>query len=182
MKLVIMSATFDLKTFVDFFGFDRCKCLNIKGREYDVGIFYTSAAVADYLKAVEQTIFEICSLKPVLPGDILVFLTSSLEIEAVAKSLKEQKFDEKFDLYITQLYSTLPSNQQLKSIEPMVSRKLRRVVLSTNIAETSLTIPGVQFVIDCGFVRRRYFSPTKNIEALVTVPISACEALQRTGR
>merc|ERR1739848_471948 len=117
-----------------------------------------------------------------LVGDILIFLTSSLEIEQCVKSMFEKGMDKKFELFITKLYSTLPSNQQLKSIESMFSRRLRRVVVATNIAETSLTIPGVQYVIDCGFVRRRYFSPQDNIEAIVTVPVSGGEALQRTGR
>lgn len=140
LKLIVMSATFDMKNFVDFFGFDKCKCLSVQGRENAVSIFYLSAAVPNYIKAVEQTIVDICSQKPSIPGDILVFLTSSIEIEECVKSLKSNEFDKKFDLFITQLYSTMPSNQQLKSIEPMMSRKLRRVVVSTNIAETSLSI------------------------------------------
>lgn len=180
LKTVIMSATFDISNFVSFYGEDNCSVLNIAGREHVVDVFYLQQACPDYIKASIQTVEDIC--REGVPGDILIFLTSSIEIEDCINRIRDQKLDEKLKLYVTPLYSTLPANVQLKSIEPMTSRHLRRVVVSTNIAETSLTIPGVQYIIDCGFVRRRFFSPLDNIEAVVTVQCSVSECLQRTGR
>ena len=112
-------------------------------------------------------------------GDILVFLTGQQEIENAIKSLKED--DDAQDLELYPIYSSLETLEQRLIFDPP-SRGKRKVVLSTNIAQTSVTVPGITFVVDCGFVKQVLYDHKTHMDALVVVPISQAAATQRAGR
>ncbi|GMM34699.1 DEAH-box RNA-dependent ATPase [Saccharomycopsis crataegensis] len=181
LKVIISSATVNSKKFSDFFG--NVPIFNVPGRRYPVDIFYTEQPESNYLFASVTTIFQI-HLSQDTPGDILVFLTGQEEIEAIEEILKDTcaKLGNKIKpLIIAPIYSNLPIELQTKIFEP-TPQGSRKVVLATNIAETSITIDGIKYVIDPGFVKEKVFNPTTGMESLVVVPCSQASAQQRAGR
>ncbi|KAI9873817.1 MAG: Cyclin-dependent kinase catalytic subunit, partial [Watsoniomyces obsoletus] len=117
-------------------------------------------------------------------GDILVFLTGQEEIEAMEANLQEtaRKLGSKVkEMIICPIYANLPTDLQAKIFEP-TPPNARKVVLATNIAETSLTIDGIVYVIDPGFVKENQYNPRNGMESLVVVPCSRASAGQRAGR
>ena len=160
-------------------------------------MFYTQQPEANYLHAAVTTILQIHTTQP--KGDILLFLTGQDEIEATEENLKETMYalgDKVPELIIAPIYANLPSEMQSKIFEPTpegarkVSRLLTpklytdvfQVVLATNIAETSITIDGVVYVIDPGFVKQNNYNPKTGMSSLVVEPISRASAQQRAGR
>lgn len=182
LKLIISSATVNSKKFSDFF--DNAPIFNVPGRRYPVDIYYTQQPEANYLSATITTIFQIHLSQPT-PGDILVFLTGQEEIELVEENLKEtcMKLGNSLakELIVTPIYSNLPIELQSRIFEPTPANA-RKVVLATNIAETSITIDGIKYVIDPGFVKEKVFNPTTGMESLVVTPCSQASAQQRAGR
>lgn len=180
LKLLISSATMDAQKFQKYF--DNAPIFNIPGRRYPVDIHYTSQPEANYLAAAITTVFQIHITQG--PGDILVFLTGQEEIEAAEQSLQEtaRKLGGKVpEMIIAPIYANLPSELQTKIFEPTPPGS-RKVVLATNIAETSLTIDGIVYVIDPGFVKENVFNPRTGMESLVVTPCSRASAGQRAGR
>ena len=112
-------------------------------------------------------------------GDMLVFLPGAPEIRRT-QALLEDSLGSRVE--VLPLYGELPQEQQDAALAPRVGEQLRRVVLSTSIAESSLTIPGVRLVIDCGLSRRSVFNPGTGLSRLVTVKTSTSSADQRAGR
>ncbi|PGH01203.1 pre-mRNA-splicing factor ATP-dependent RNA helicase DHX16 [Blastomyces parvus] len=180
LKLLISSATIDAQKFQKYF--DDAPIFNIPGRRYPVDIHYTSQPEANYLAAAITTVFHIHISQGA--GDILVFLTGQEEIEAAEQSIQEtaRKLGSKIpELIICPIYANLPSELQAKIFEP-TPPGARKVVLATNIAETSLTIDGIVYVIDPGFVKENVFNPRTGMESLVVTPCSRASAGQRAGR
>ena len=180
LKILISSATMDAEKFSEFF--DGAPIFGIPGRRYPVDIYYTKAPEADYLEAVVITVLQIHVTQPF--GDILVFLTGQEEIESAAELLttRTRGLGTKIaELIILPIYSTLPSDMQAKIFEA-TPEGARKVVLATNIAETSLTIDNIIYVIDCGFCKQTSFNPRTGMESLVVTPISKASARQRAGR
>lgn len=180
LKLLISSATMDAQKFCDYF--EGSAIFNIPGRRYPVDIHYTQQPEANYLNAAITTVFQIHTSAP--QGDILVFLTGQDEIEAAEQSLTEtaRKLGNKIkELVICPIYANLPSELQSKIFEP-TPPNARKVVLATNIAETSLTIDGIVYVIDPGFVKENVYNPRTGMESLVVSPCSRASANQRMGR
>jgi len=180
LKLLISSATMDAVKFQKYF--DDAPIFNIPGRRYDVDVHYTSQPEANYLAAAITTVFQIHVTQPA--GDVLVFLTGQEEIEAMEANLQEtaRKLGNKVkELVICPIYASLPTDLQAKIFEP-TPPGARKVVLATNIAETSLTIDGIVYVIDPGFVKENQFNPRSGMESLVVVPCSRASAGQRAGR
>ncbi|OQD70118.1 hypothetical protein PENDEC_c026G07027 [Penicillium decumbens] len=180
LKLLISSATMDAQKFQKYF--DDAPIFNIPGRRYPVDVHYTSQPEANYLAAAITTVFQIHVTQG--QGDILVFLTGQEEIEAAEQSLQEtsRKLGSKIpEMIICPIYANLPSELQTKIFEP-TPPKARKVVLATNIAETSLTIDGIVYVIDPGFVKENVFNPRTGMESLVVTPCSRASANQRAGR
>ncbi|KAK5712111.1 hypothetical protein LTR15_012180 [Elasticomyces elasticus] len=181
LKLLISSATLDAQKFSEFF--DEAPILNIPGRTYDVEMNYSLQPEANYLSAAITTVFQIHLSQP-MPGDILVFLTGQDEIEQAEQSLQEtaKKLGSAApELMICPIYANLPTDLQQRIFEPTPPR-CRKVVLATNIAETSLTIDNIVYVIDPGYVKENRYTPATNMESLVAVPISRASANQRAGR
>jgi len=180
-KLLISSATLDAEKFSKYF--DDAPIFRIPGRRYPVDILYTKAPEADYLDAAVVTCLQVHATQP-LPGDVLVFLSGQEEIEQAEEALKRRtrgtgrRFGE---LLVCPIYANLPSHLQAKIFEPTPAGA-RKVVLATNIAETSLTIDGVRFVVDPGFAKQTAYNPRSGMESLVVTPVSRASAMQRTGR
>jgi len=187
LKLVVMSATLDAGKFQDYF--DNAPLLTIPGRTHPVEIFYTPEPERDYLEAAIRTVVQI-HLCEEEDGDILLFLTGQEEIDEACKRIKreiENLGPEVGDMKIIPLYSTLPPNMQQRIFEGAPPKKPngaigRKVVVSTNVAETSLTIDGVVFVIDPGFSKQKVYNPRIRVESLLVSAISKASAQQRAGR
>lgn len=180
LKLLISSATMDAQKFAKYF--DDAPIFNIPGRRYPVDIHYTPQPEANYLAAAVTTVFQIHITQG--KGDILVFLTGQEEIEAAEQNLQEtaRKLGSKVpEMVICPIYASLPSELQSKIFEP-TPPGARKVVLATNIAETSLTIDGIVYVIDPGFVKENVYNAHTGMESLVVTPCSRASANQRSGR
>ncbi|KAK8465864.1 hypothetical protein PHAVU_009G193400 [Phaseolus vulgaris] len=180
LKLLISSATLDAEKFSDYF--DSAPIFRIPGRRYPVEINYTKAPEADYLDAAIVTSLQIHVTQP--PGDILVFFTGQEEIETAEEILKHRTrgLGTKIaELIICPIYANLPTELQAKIFEP-TPEGARKVVLATNIAETSLTIDGIKYVIDPGFCKMKSYNPRTGMESLLVTPISKASANQRAGR
>ncbi|MGH0124482.1 UNVERIFIED_CONTAM: hypothetical protein FKN15_077167 [Acipenser sinensis] len=180
------------KQFRDFFNLnesgnpskDTCGILTVEGRTFPVDVFYTMSPVPDYVKATVETVMKIHESEG--DGDVLAFLTGQEEVERVVSMLVEQsralsRSGMKKHLRALPMYAGLPYSEQMKVFE-RVPHTVRKVVVATNIAETSITINGVVFVIDCGFVKLRAYNPKTAIESLVVAPVSQASASQRAGR
>lgn len=180
LKLLISSATMDARKFQKYF--DDAPIFNIPGRRYPVDVHYTSQPEANYLAAAITTVFQIHISQD--RGDILVFLTGQEEIEAAEMNLQEtmRKLSSKIgEMIICPIYASLPTDLQAKIFEPTPAGA-RKVVLATNIAETSLTIEGIRFVVDPGFQKLNTYNPRNSLESLVVEPTSRASAGQRAGR
>ena len=180
LKLLISSATMDCQKFSEFF--DDAPIFRIPGRRFPVDIYYTKQPEADYLQAVVITVFQIHVTQPL--GDILVFLTGQEEIESATEMISERvrALGKKIkELLVLPIYSNLPSDMQIKIFEP-TPPNARKVILATNIAETSLTIDGIIYVIDPGFCKQKSYNARTGMESLVVTPISKASANQRAGR
>ncbi|XP_077240864.1 RNA helicase family protein isoform X2 [Tasmannia lanceolata] len=180
LKLIIMSASLDARGFSEYFS--GARAVHIQGRQYPVDILYTYHAEPDYLDAALITIFQIHLEEG--PGDILVFLTGQEEIESVERLIQErvQQLPEGSQkILIVPIYASLPSEQQMQVFRP-APLGFRKVILATNIAETSVTIPGIKYVIDPGLVKARSYNPLTGMESLIIIPTSKAQALQRSGR
>ncbi|MFS8028726.1 putative RNA helicase [Helianthus anomalus] len=182
LKLLISSATLDAEKFSDYF--DDAPIFKIPGRRYPVEIYYTKAPEADYLDAAIVTALQIHVTQPPGDGDILIFLTGQEEIETAEETFKDRtrglgsKIQE---LIICPIYANLPTELQAKIFEPTPAGA-RKVVLATNIAETSLTIDGIKYVIDPGYVKMKSYNSRTGMESLQVTPTSKASADQRAGR
>ena len=180
LKLIVTSATLDPEKFSKyFFG---CPIFSIPGRTHPVEYLYTKEPEADYLGTSLVTAMQIHLSEP--PGDILLFLTGQGETDMACQILNERmrilgpKVPE---LIILPIYSALPSESQSRVFEP-TPPGARKLVVATNVAETSLTIPGIYYVIDPGFSKQNSYDPRLGMSSLVVMPISQAEARQRAGR
>lgn len=159
----------------------------VPGRLHPVEIFYTTQPEADYIEGAIRTAVQIHRNEPA--GDVLVFLTGEEEIEDACNRIRKELGQlgngaGAFKVY--PLYSSLPPAQQQRIFEPAPQSKNckpgRKIVVATNIAETSLTIDGIVYVIDPGFSKQKVFNPRIRVESLLVSPISRASAQQRAGR
>ncbi|KAK9361155.1 P-loop containing nucleoside triphosphate hydrolase protein [Lipomyces starkeyi] len=180
LRLLISSATMDAQKFSEFF--DDAPIFQIPGRRYPVDIYYTPQPEANYIQAAVNTIFQIHTSKQ--KGDILVFLTGQDEIETMQENIQDicYKLGNKIqEIIVCPIYANLPPDQQTKIFEP-TPKNARKVVLATNIAETSITIDGIVYVIDPGYVKENVYNPRSGMESLVVTQCSQASANQRAGR
>ncbi|GAA5982727.1 hypothetical protein JCM11641_007769 [Rhodosporidiobolus odoratus] len=182
-KIVVMSATIDAKRFSEFF--NDAPVLFVQGRQHNVTLNYAQTPQPDYLDAALKTVFQIHTTY--MPGSILVFLPGQEEIESLNASIRsyaadlEKSYPNKGELIVTPLYAKLPASEQQKAFE-LPRPNQRRVILSTNVAETSVTIPGVKFVVDCGLAKEKRYHGGTGIDSLMVESISQSSAKQRMGR
>ncbi|CAG7729660.1 unnamed protein product, partial [Allacma fusca] len=193
LKLVVSSATVDAEELKSFFNTktasegrgkkDTGVILSMEGRSHPIEIYHSLEPVPDYIRETVETALKIHETEG--PGDILVFLTGQEEVDRAVTLMEENKSRSrgrsKLELLILPMYGSLPPRDQLKVFHS-TPRDSRKIVFATNIAETSITIPGIVYVIDCGFVKMRWFNPDTYTDSLVVVPISQASATQRAGR
>ncbi|KAF2185299.1 P-loop containing nucleoside triphosphate hydrolase protein [Zopfia rhizophila CBS 207.26] len=189
LKLIIMSATLDATKFQKYF--HDAPLLAVPGRTHPVEIFYTPEPERDYVEAALRTVLQIHATEP--EGDILLFLTGEEEIEDACRKINLE-VDEMIreanagPLVVYPLYGTLPPQQQQRIFKPAPpprepgGRPGRKCIVSTNIAETSLTIDGIVYVVDPGFSKQKVYNPRIRVESLLVSPISKASAQQRAGR
>jgi len=180
LKLIVTSATLDAEKFSAYFG--GCPIFSIPGRLFPVSILYSKTPEQDYLDAALITVMQIHLSQP--PGDILLFLTGKEEIDTACEIL----FDRMQSLgkgapplVVLPVYSALPSEMQTKIFEP-AKKGERKCIIATNIAEASLTIDGIFYVVDPGFCKQKCYNPRLGMDSLVVTPISQASAQQRAGR
>jgi ATP-dependent RNA helicase DHX33 len=181
LKIIIMSATMDVDHFSKYF--NNCQAVYLEGRTYPVNVFYTIKPHDDYQTACVATFFKIHRDAPA-NHDVLIFLTGQEEIEAVAHQIRLLAKDPEVEgppLRVCTLYAAQPSSQQMSVFNPSPAN-MRKVIISTNIAETSVTITGIKYIIDCGMVKARTYHPATGLELLKVQRISQEQAWQRTGR
>lgn len=182
LKLIIMSATMDVDHFSKYF--DNCPVLYLPGRTYQVQVLHTKQRHEDYSFAALATLFEIHKSAPV-NDDVLMFLTGKEEIESMINQIrivgKSQDMQGYPPLKCWPLYSLLSPIKQMDAFSRSIGN-YRRVVIATNIAETSVTLQGIKFVIDTGVVKMKRYDATTGLESLKVAKISQAQAWQRTGR
>lgn len=179
-KLIVTSATLDAEKFSRYF--NDCPIFTIPGRTFPVEILYCKEPEPDYLEAAMITIMQIHLSEP--EGDILVFLTGQEEIDTCAEILygrMKALGDLAPELIILPVYGALPSEMQSKIFEP-APQGSRKCIIATNIAEASLTIDGIYYVVDPGFCKQKVYNSKLSMDSLVVTPISVASARQRAGR
>ena len=189
LRIIISSATLSTLKFKNYFS--EAEIIKVPGRRYPVDIYYTKSPEPDYIEAAVITSLQIhISQAEELfdddnsGGDILVFLTGQEEIELAKRMINNQikKLRGKIpNCVVLPIYAALPSEEQAKIFMP-VSKGERKIILATNIAETSITINGIGYVIDSGFCKQMCYDPRTGLETLAVTPISKANANQRAGR
>ena len=185
LKLIIMSATFDIEKFQKYFD---APLVVIKGRTFPVEIKYLSQPTDDYVECAVKKVIDIH--KNEKPGDILLFLTGEEEIESACQQIRDGILELGDDVgyaNVIPIYSTLPPYLQEKIFEPPPKKNPkgipgRKIVVATNIAESSITIDGIVYVVDPGFTKQKVFNPRGKMESLLINIISKENADQRAGR
>ncbi|KAF8950146.1 P-loop containing nucleoside triphosphate hydrolase protein [Flammula alnicola] len=195
LKIVIMSATFDALKFQKYFSKRSntdVPLFKVPGRTHPVEVLYTQEPEPDYVEAAIRTTLMIHRAEE--EGDILLFLTGEAEIEDACRKIKLEADDlinqdpgSAGPLVCIPLYSSLPRQQQQRIFDPPPAAIKggppgRKVVVSTNIAESSLTIDGIVYVVDPGFSKPKVYNPRIGIESVLVSPISKASAQQRAGR
>ena len=185
LKVVVMSATLEAEKFQGYFL--EAPLMRVPGRLHPVEIFYTQDPERDYLEAAIRTAVQIHACEP--PGDVLIFLTGEEEIEDACMKIRREignAGDKVGDVKVIPLYASLPPQQQQRIFDeappPRNGIAGRKIVVSTNIAETSLTIDGIVYVMDPGFSKQKVYNPRIRVESLLVSPISRASAHQRAGR
>ena len=195
LKIIIMSTTLDALKFQKYFGVKEgsAALLKIPGRTHPIEVFYVQEPEPDYVEAAIRTVLMIH--REEAPGDILLFLTGAEEIENVCRRIKLDA-DDLVDhdthaigpLVCIPLYSSLPPHQQQRIFDPPPPAQVlggspgRKVIVSTNIAESSLTIDGIVYVVDPGFSKQKVYNPRIRVESHLISPISKASAQQRASR
>ncbi|KAJ5909101.1 hypothetical protein N7495_001783 [Penicillium taxi] len=196
LRIIISSATLQAEDFLRFFAGDEYqpnaepddrggkvgRIISMEGRMFSVDTLFLENPANDYVERAVKTVMDIHTQEA--EGDILLFLTGREEIDRVIQMLSERAADlhpKMPSLLTLPLYAGLTTDQQMYVFEPAPDNS-RKVVVSTNIAEASVTIDGIVYVVDCGYSKLRAYNPNTGIETLTAVPISKASATQRAGR
>jgi pre-mRNA-splicing factor ATP-dependent RNA helicase DHX38/PRP16 len=181
LKLIVTSATMDSDKFSAFFG--NVPVFQIPGRTFPVDVFYSKTTVEDYVDAAVKQTVQLHLGAP--EGDILVFMPGQEDIEATCEMVQAKLADLETEgakpLLVLPIYSQLPTDLQAKIFQ-RAEEGMRKVVVATNIAETSLTVDGIKYVVDSGYCKLKVFNPRIGMDALQVFPISQANAWQRAGR
>lgn len=186
IHIVIMSATLEIEKFQNFFGSDT-PLLKVPGRQFKVDLIYLEEPVGSYLDEAVSIVCRIHQYEK--PGGILLFLTGEEEIETACSRIRDKiaaliaKSEEGtlMEAVVLPLYAALSPASQQEVFQPVEKNK-RKIVVSTNIAETSVTIDGIVYVVDPGFVKQNQYDPQRHMSRLIVVPVSQAAANQRAGR
>jgi ATP-dependent RNA helicase DDX35 len=195
LRIIISSATLQAEDFRNFFSepkeetaqdgkpaTDIASIISLEGRTYPIDMLYLESPAEDYVEKAVSTVFDIHTNEP--KGDILVFLTGREEIDQAVQAVSERSTQlppGSQSILPLPLYAGLPQDQQMYVFEE-APENYRKVIFSTNISEASVTIDGILYVVDSGFVKLRAYNPTTGIESLTVTPVSKASAAQRAGR
>lgn len=196
LRIIVSSATLQAEDFLRFFAGDEFKSdaeaedlggetgriISLEGRMYPVDMLFLESPAEGYVERAVKTVMDIHLQEG--EGDVLVFLTGREEIDTAIQLLSERAatlHPKSQSILPLPLYSGLTTDQQMYVFEP-TPENTRKVIVSTNIAEASVTIDGIVYVVDCGFAKLRAYNPNTGIETLTAVPISKAAAVQRAGR
>jgi ATP-dependent helicase HrpA len=176
LKIIITSATINLERFSEHF--DNAPYMEVSGRTYPVEVLYRpwQGELEDQTQGILEAIEELMQLSKGLGGDILVFMSGEREIRETSHAIRKAGFQ---GLEVLPLYARLNLAEQNRIFQ---NHKGRRVVLATNVAETSITVPGIRYVIDPGYARISRYSVRTKVQRLPIEPISQASANQRKGR
>ena len=179
MKLIVTSATMNAEKFALFFG--SAPIFYIPGRTFPVETLFSKLPCEDYVAASVKQALTIHLMQPT--GDILIFMTGQEDIEVTCELLAErlEQLPDAPPLSILPIYSQLPADLQAKIFERS-SDNSRKCIVATNIAETSLTVDGIMYVVDSCFCKLKVYNPKIGMDALQITPISQANANQRSGR
>ncbi|EED91700.1 atp-dependent RNA helicase [Thalassiosira pseudonana CCMP1335] len=196
LRVCVMSATLDIATFQAFF--PGSAMIKIPGRQFPVQAVYTDSIQEDYIDSALKTAIQIHKYGE--EGDVLVFLPGQDEIEDLASLNNNNNTDTVQNIkgigtsidsgnsmivngvLICVLYAALPPDAQMIAFRPKPEGCTRKIILSTNIAETSVTLDGIKYVVDCGKHKSREYSSSTGMESLKVSDISKAQAAQRMGR
>ena len=195
LRIIISSATLQAEDFLKFFSesdIDSKKVdnqegdigaiISLEGRTYPIDVLYLESPAENYLEKAISTVFDIHANEP--DGDILVFLTGREEIDQAVEAVSERSAQlppGSRSMLPLPLYAGLPTEKQMYVFDEPPTN-YRKIIFSTNIAEASVTINGIVYVVDCGFVKLRAYNPRTGIETLTATPVSKASAAQRAGR
>ncbi|KAG1663950.1 hypothetical protein FOA52_001076 [Chlamydomonas sp. UWO 241] len=182
LKLIITSATLDGEKFSAYF--NDCPVFNVPGRCFPVDIVYAREDhFTDYVSAAVDTVLQIHMKQA--EGDILVFLTGQAEIEKAIARINTEVANlpagSAGPLLALPLHASLPPDMQVRVFRK-AQEGVRRVIVATNVAETSVTVEGVVYVVDSGVVKQKHYQPATGMDSLDVVPHSRVGATQRAGR
>ena len=179
LKLIVTSATMNAERFSAFFG--GVPVFRIPGRTFHVEKYYAKSPPEDYVDAAVKQVMTIHLSFP--SGDILVFMTGQEDIEATCQVLSERiaLLDNVSPLLLLPMYSQLPADLQAKIFDS-AEGGTRKCIVSTNIAETSLTVDGIKYVVDTGYCKIKVYNPKIGMDSLLVAPESQANANQRAGR
>ncbi|KAK4162274.1 P-loop containing nucleoside triphosphate hydrolase protein [Cladorrhinum sp. PSN259] len=195
LRIIISSATLQAEDFCEFFSETNdetpskdedapniASIISLEGRTYPIDILYLENPAEDYLEKAISTVFDIHTHEA--NGDILVFLTGRDEIEQAVQAVAERMAQlppGSQSILPLPMYAGLPTDQQMYVFDE-APENFRKVIFSTNISEASVTIDGIVYVVDSGFVKLRAYNPQTGIESLTATPVSKASAAQRAGR
>ncbi|KAI9351303.1 P-loop containing nucleoside triphosphate hydrolase protein [Obelidium mucronatum] len=179
LKLIVTSATMNAEKFSTFFG--NVPTFTIPGRTFPVDVMFSKTPCEDYVDSAVKQVLAIHLSHP--PGDILVFMTGQEDIEITCSVVRERlsQLDEAPPLAVLPIYSQLPADLQAK-IFARGEGGARKCIVATNVAETSLTVDGIMYVVDCGYSKLKVFNPKIGMDSLLITPISQANSMQRSGR
>lgn len=201
LRLIVSSATIQAESFASFFDASgdandadpkgpsrKPAIMSVEGRAYGVLIHYLSEPTGDYVQNAIEAALDVHHNEG--PGDVLIFLTGEAEIDHAVNILEEEarmmredrsRSRDALDLSICPLYAGLNPAAQLEAFRPP-RRGTRKIVVATNVAETSVTIEGIVYVIDCCFAKQKAYDPERGMESLLVAPASKASTNQRAGR
>lgn len=179
LKLIVTSATMNADGFSLFFG--KAPIYTIPGRTFPVDVLFSKTPCEDY---VDSTVRQILSIHLGQDsGDILAFMTGQEDIEVTCAVAMERlkQIDDAPPLLMLPIYSQMPADLQARIFLPSEKGE-RKCIVATNIAETSLTVDGISFVVDAGYSKLKLYNPRVGMDSLQITPISQANASQRSGR
>ena len=179
LKLIVTSATLNSDRFSNFYG--GAPQFSIPGRTFPVDVLFSKTPCEDYVDSAINQVLQIHVSQG--PGDILVFMTGQEDIECTCQVIAErlEQLNNPEKLAILPIYSQMPADLQAKIFE-RAENGIRKCVVATNIAETSLTVDGIMYVVDTGYSKLKVYNPRMGMDALQITPISQANANQRSGR
>ncbi|PWN44711.1 P-loop containing nucleoside triphosphate hydrolase protein [Ceraceosorus guamensis] len=179
LKLIVTSATMNADKFAQFYG--HAPNFTIPGRTFPVDTLFSKSPCEDYVDSAVKQVLAVHVGGGV--GDMLVFMTGQEDIEVTCDVIQERlsQLDDAPPLLVLPIYSQMPADLQAKIFNPAPNGE-RKVIVATNVAETSLTVDGIMYVVDCGYSKLKVYNPRVGMDSLQITPVSQANANQRSGR